>query len=71
MRTKRQAITHEQALTIFWGGVHAIAQKPFPWKCKCGEGEAYHVNQLWDHVRKAHKEYVIRKSKVKSDQLTI
>ncbi len=85
MKQKREPVTHEEALSIFYGGVIELAHKPLPFRCKC-DGTTYKVKD-WDgeyldtavmslpetfkHIRSYHKEFVIKKTKEEMEQVSI
>lgn len=56
MKSKKEPITHEQAINEFYGGVLKLAESPFPWKCKCKGGKAYSMRELFEHVTEGHGE---------------
>jgi hypothetical protein len=63
MAIKKPALTYEQAINAYFGGVKHLAANKFPFKCTCG-GSAYSEADIWQHIRKEHKERLKKVVKV-------
>lgn len=84
MTQKQQAMTYEEALTVYFGGLNGLNKQAIPFTCKCGERNYSHkegaqvinmpilsVSDCFAHIRKNHKERIKKIQAQKFEQITI